>query len=611
MNPRLKYRNSDNSFPATQGIVLNRVPSIRMYYYEATAPVVPFDLYPVNNSYDVHKTSGLYWQNGSSTQSNVVYFGTEEDDLEILYMGPAIETLSNSELGGMLQQTVTYYYKIDAQNAHGTTTTGVKSFTVEDNESIMTVGTGMSVLGGFPWEPQDRYSYTQSIYHDVEVARGDVITALSYFWTGYSLFSNHVQIYMGYTEDEFFWSTTSWVPEEDLTLVFDGIVNSVDSHTWLKIELDQAFVLEDDRHVVIAFIEDTNLHETNADNFRCTSTSTTRSLHYSSNSIVPSIAYPPVGEARYYLPNTKIHFLDTDRVSYLNDSFEENTSFDTEFTPWVTLDLDQDFTTTYEGSTFPNDGELKGFMVLNPFQVNPLVAGTNPHFGQKMAVSFPAQNGDTNDWLISPLLDTPQFYIGDLDSLDVKFYAKSHILEGESRAIMNLKYSDGSLDPNDFSFVPTHLTPILVDTNWTLFEAQVPIPETEQVRFAIQATTNGVAALYVDDVEMFISLEHVPNEEDTNPRIPNNLITSNYPNPFNPDTSISFTVPKAGNVKLTVFNILGQEIVELTNQNYLAGTHTVNWNGTDSNNQPVTSGIYFYKVSSGNQKATGKMVLMK
>ncbi|KAA3597986.1 MAG: T9SS C-terminal target domain-containing protein [Calditrichaeota bacterium] len=88
-------------------------------------------------------------------------------------------------------------------------------------------------------------------------------------------------------------------------------------------------------------------------------------------------------------------------------------------------------------------------------------------------------------------------------------------------------------------------------------------------------------------------------------------LAQNYPNPFNPTTNIEFFVPSESNVKIEVFNILGQNVKTLTNSKLKAGSHAVTWNGTDNNSNLVGTGVYFYRISSENFKQTRKMLLIK
>jgi hypothetical protein len=85
----------------------------------------------------------------------------------------------------------------------------------------------------------------------------------------------------------------------------------------------------------------------------------------------------------------------------------------------------------------------------------------------------------------------------------------------------------------------------------------------------------------------------------------------NYPNPFNPTTRIEYQLSNSGHVEIQVFNITGELIKTLASNEQSAGKHTVNWNGRDKNNIQVASGIYIYRVVSGNSVLSKKMLLLK
>ena len=118
-------------------------------------------------------------------------------------------------------------------------------------------------------------------------------------------------------------------------------------------------------------------------------------------------------------------------------------------------------------------------------------------------------------------------------------------------------------------------------------------------------------------------------EDDTNPNftqaayflrsvttvgLPNNPVNKvdkftlhpNYPNPFNPITTIEFYLPESGEVTLTIFNVLGEEVTTLLSASLLSGSHSYRW---DASNIP--SGIYYYTIQAGNNQATKKLILMK
>lgn len=91
----------------------------------------------------------------------------------------------------------------------------------------------------------------------------------------------------------------------------------------------------------------------------------------------------------------------------------------------------------------------------------------------------------------------------------------------------------------------------------------------------------------------------------------NYTLNQNYPNPFNPETRIDFSLPVAGEVELTVLNVLGQRVVTLAGGYLPAGNHTVVWNGTDAAGNTVASGIYLYRLKANDKSFTRKMLMLK
>jgi cytochrome c peroxidase len=84
------------------------------------------------------------------------------------------------------------------------------------------------------------------------------------------------------------------------------------------------------------------------------------------------------------------------------------------------------------------------------------------------------------------------------------------------------------------------------------------------------------------------------------------IMVQNFPNPFNPVTTISFAIPTDQNVKIVVYNSLGQVVETLLNERLIAGEHSVQWNANQ-----LPSGIYFYQIQSGDYQDMRKMILMK
>ncbi|MBT6710815.1 MAG: T9SS type A sorting domain-containing protein [Candidatus Marinimicrobia bacterium] len=88
-------------------------------------------------------------------------------------------------------------------------------------------------------------------------------------------------------------------------------------------------------------------------------------------------------------------------------------------------------------------------------------------------------------------------------------------------------------------------------------------------------------------------------------------VYGNYPNPFNPSTQIKFATEKSSDVTITIYSILGQEMIVLQNGILNAGTYNISWFGTDRYGNKVPSGVYFYEVRSDNRIQKGKMLLLK
>lgn len=84
------------------------------------------------------------------------------------------------------------------------------------------------------------------------------------------------------------------------------------------------------------------------------------------------------------------------------------------------------------------------------------------------------------------------------------------------------------------------------------------------------------------------------------------MLLQNYPNPFNPSTTIEFSIPKEGYVEMKLFDIIGREVATLVSDPYRAGTYTVTFDASE-----LASGVYFYRITSGNFTDTKKMVFIK
>ncbi len=98
---------------------------------------------------------------------------------------------------------------------------------------------------------------------------------------------------------------------------------------------------------------------------------------------------------------------------------------------------------------------------------------------------------------------------------------------------------------------------------------------------------------------------------DDSPPLPTNCLKGNYPNPFNPETTIEFSLGSADRAELNIYNIKGQKVKSLVSGELSQGTHRIVWNGRDDSGQTVGSGIYFVRMQAGNYTETKKITLIK
>ena len=98
---------------------------------------------------------------------------------------------------------------------------------------------------------------------------------------------------------------------------------------------------------------------------------------------------------------------------------------------------------------------------------------------------------------------------------------------------------------------------------------------------------------------------------DTDIRPTSSTLDDNYPNPFNPSTAISYTLPEPASVTLTIYDALGRHVSTLVQSTQPAGAHSITWDGTDDQGQAVGSGVYFYRLSVSGETTARKMLLLK
>ena len=125
-----------------------------------------------------------------------------------------------------------------------------------------------------------------------------------------------------------------------------------------------------------------------------------------------------------------------------------------------------------------------------------------------------------------------------------------------------------------------------------------------------QMKENEAQALINNTISIFGGINATDHQVNTKPITA--YLKNNYPNPFNPDTHISYVLEKQENVEIRIYNVKGQLVKPFIRGFQNAGEHQVIWNGLDDNAHAVTSGIYFYTLNlNGKNIQTKKMLLLK
>jgi hypothetical protein len=285
---------------------------------------------------------------------------------------------------------------------------------------------------------------------------------------------------------------------------------------------------------------------------------------------------------------------------YVMDSFEDYSNFSIDFEPWTNLNLDGANSYGIEGFEWDNMAESHSFMVYNPTSVQPAI--TIPQLqartGSKFAAHFGSENVANDDWIISQ-----ELVLGSNSSLN--FFAKTFTSQyGVERFRVAVSTTD--TDPASFTYLDSDTLHAV--TKWRQYIYDLSDYDNQTIYVGIHVTGTEGFIFMMDDFNVRSEDAGVDNEN--NPEFVTEL-NGNYPNPFNPTTNISFSLAKDAKVKLTVYNIKGQRVKTLVNEEMKAGKHSIQWNGKDNSNRQTATGVYFYRMETDNFKKVNKMLMMK
>jgi len=119
-------------------------------------------------------------------------------------------------------------------------------------------------------------------------------------------------------------------------------------------------------------------------------------------------------------------------------------------------------------------------------------------------------------------------------------------------------------------------------------------------------------AFLIDDVSLVVGGAQTAIDESSSAVLPTELqLHANAPNPFNAETIISFDLPDAGEARLAVFNLAGQQVAQLIDRPLDAGHHTYRWNARTDDGRPLATGVYLYRLEALGMIRSGKRLLLR
>lgn len=297
-----------------------------------------------------------------------------------------------------------------------------------------------------------------------------------------------------------------------------------------------------------------------------------------------------------YYNNVSLGALDNDKGPH-NFSYTSSGSFTTSIT--TELEYDTPYNDSYtigieanskqgvvfEGVSSSRLNKIKVYLNSNnnslPGEVWSYTGSSAAPLGSKLSTSFTATNPNTTGSWIE--IDVANQNISTVNRFLIVFQIAANASNGGTMVLLAKK--PGTTFGNSIFYRPS-------TASWIYYTDGAGNIWLNRIRAIVEIPT-GIGTEEVELLPVAYSLEQ------------------NYPNPFNPETVISFSLPRTGNVRIKVYDVLGKEIKTILSEERMAGNHKIYWNATDDYGRRVSSGVYFYTISSGDFVQTKKMVLMK
>ncbi len=258
------------------------------------------------------------------------------------------------------------------------------------------------------------------------------------------------------------------------------------------------------------------------------------------------------------------------------------------------------------------------------FTINGLSSGTRYYFAIRVADEVPNWSGLSNVVDTSTTDITPPAAIDDLTAVP-----------GEEHGELSLTWTapgDDGHNGRASYYLIVYSADSITESNWGEADLWVSPPIPQQAGQTESITLTGLTpakiyyvaikaaddALNLSDLsncasgETYFDFSLDIDDDDALTSIPNEFhISQNFPNPFNPTTTINYSVPVYAHVTIHVYNILGQLTATLVDEPKAPGQYAAEWNGVDDNGQPAASGVYMYRMIADNYSESKKMLLLQ
>ncbi len=234
---------------------------------------------------------------------------------------------------------------------------------------------------------------------------------------------------------------------------------------------------------------------------------------------------------------------------------------------------------------------------------------------QPASTTIIVQNENTNDVIISVSTDKDIY----LENEPIPITISAINPTDEAITL----YFDTSLHTNyligdEFNYVIDmmiaclpYLNTITIEPNSYYDWEEVHLPEYYHLSPGVYTITGIVLGYGDDSTTITVVEEHQVEEESIVENKYNGFTLRNYPNPFNPDTTILFQLPKEGRVRITIYNSRGQLVNHLADKYYSKGEHSIVWDGKDFQDKVVPSGVYFSRLVHQNRVMMNKLLLLQ